>query len=294
MSRKSRGKALGIVWEDAIDGYLAYTLGAGSSRETIKLRRHYLWLLACSCPHVGPWSTSVDELTAVLATPGWAPETRKSARASMRSFYRWGMDTGKTTTDPSRALPRVRVPLGSPRPAPRDVVAKALASANTRARTMLLLALLAGLRRAEIAAVHRSHVNHESGGWSLRVVGKGGKVRVLPLHPLLAETILEQPPGFLFPGNDHGHLSPDRVGRIIAGLLGHGWTAHTLRHRFSTEAYAAHHDLFAVQALLGHARPETTARYTAVPDESLRAAVLSVWSAPARSSSRRSLSESPR
>lgn len=279
MSRKSPGKALGIIWEDTIDGYLAYLIGAGSSRETIRLRRHYLSLLACRCPHVGPWGTTVDELTAVLATPGWAPETRKSARSSMRGFYRWGMDTGKTNVDPSRALPRTRVPLGAPRPTPHDVVTRALSAADDRARIMLLLALLAGLRRAEIARASREHMTREDGGWSLRVVGKGGKVRVLPLHPLLAETMLEHEAGYLFPGNDDGHLSPDRVGRIIAGLLGSGWTAHTLRHRFSTEAYATHHDLFAVQALLGHARPETTARYTAVPDESLRAAVLSVWSA---------------
>jgi integrase/recombinase XerC len=276
----SRGNAIGTVWEDAIDGYLAYTLASGSSPETIKVRRHYLWLLACRCRRVGPWCTTTDELTAVLATPGWAPETRKSARSSMRGFYRWGMDTGKTTSDPSRALPRVRVPLGSPRPAPRDVVAKALASANARGRLMVLLALLAGLRRAEIARVHRDEMFRSSGrDWSLRVVGKGGKVRTVPLHPVLAETLVAHKSGYLFPGNDHGHLSPDRTGRIIADLLGSGWTAHTLRHRFSTEAYASRHDLFAVQALLGHARPETTARYTAVPDESLRAAVLSVWSA---------------
>ena len=280
MNNLSRGDAVGIIWEDAIDGYLAYLIGAGSSRETIRLRRHYLGVLARHCYCTGPWSTTVDELTAVLATPEWAPETRKSARSSMRGFYRWGMDTGKTATDPSRALPRVRVPLGAPRPTPRDVVTRALAAADDRARAMLLLALLAGLRRAEIARVHHDEMIRSSDrDWSLRVVGKGGKVRVLPLHPLLAETMLEHGAGFLFPGQDHGHLSPDRTGRIIGDLLGPGWTAHTLRHRFSTEAYATHHDLFAVQALLGHARPETTARYTAVPDESLRAAVLSVWSA---------------
>jgi integrase/recombinase XerC len=276
---KSRGNALGIIWEDAIDGYLAYMIGAGSSPETIRLRRHYIGVLARHCYSTGPWSTATDDLVAVLATVGWAPETRKSARSSLRGFYRWGMDTGKTTTDPSQALPRVRVPLGAPRPTPRDVVARALAGADERGRLMLLLALLAGLRRAEISKCHRDEMIQSMNQWSLRVVGKGGKVRVLPLHPVLAETMLEHGDGFLFPGNDDGHLSPDRVGRIIAGLLGHGWTAHTLRHRFSTEAYAARHDLFAVQALLGHARPETTARYTAVPDESLRAAVLSVWSA---------------
>jgi integrase/recombinase XerC len=275
MNAESRGNAVGIVWEDTIDGYLAYTVASGSGRETIRLRRHYLGVLARHCCPTGPWQATVDQLTAVLATPGWAPETRKSARSSLRSFYRWGVDTGKTTTDPARALPQVRVPLGAPRPTPRDVVTQALARADERGRLMLLLALLAGLRRAEIAAVHSTHMIHESGEWSLRVVGKGQRVRVVPLHPLLAETLLEYRCGFLFPGKDHGHLSADRVGRIIADLLGPGWTAHTLRHRFSTECYSHTHDLFATQQLLGHSRPETTQRYTQVPDDSLRAAVLS-------------------
>jgi integrase/recombinase XerC len=204
MNVASRGNAMGIVWEDAIDGYLAYTVASGSGRETIRLRRHYLGVLARHCRTTGPWQATVDQLTAILATPGWAPETRKSARSSLRSFYRWGVDTGKTATDPARALPRVRVPLGAPRPTPRDVVTRALAGADERGRLMLLLALLAGLRRAEIAAVHRDDMEPE---WSLRVCGKGGRVRTVPLHPILAETMLSYD-GWLFPGKDHGHLSP--------------------------------------------------------------------------------------
>jgi integrase/recombinase XerC len=275
MNAESRGNAMGIVWEDNIDGYLAYLTASGSGPETIRLRRHYLGVLARHCCPTGPWQATVDDLTAVLATPDWAPETRKSARSSLRSFYKWGVDTGKTTIDTARALPRVRVPLGAPRPTPRDVVTRALAAADDRGRLMLLLALLAGLRRAEIAAVHRDEMIESSDHWSLRVCGKGGRVRMVPLHPLLAETLLEHRCGFLFPGKDHGHLSADRVGRIVAGLLGPGWTAHTLRHRFSTECYSHSHDLFATQQLLGHSRPETTQRYTQVPDDSLRAAVLS-------------------
>jgi site-specific recombinase XerC len=44
------------------------------------------------------------------------------------------------------------------------------------------------------------------------------------------------------------------------------------RHRFATTAYAAERDLLAVQQLLGHSRPEVTARYTALPGDALRAA----------------------
>jgi site-specific recombinase XerD len=56
-----------------------------------------------------------------------------------------------------------------------------------------------------------------------------------------------------------------------------GWTAHTLRHRFATVAYAGERDLLAVQVLLGHSKPETTRLYVLIPDASLRAAV--AWAA---------------
>lgn len=48
---------------------------------------------------------------------------------------------------------------------------------------------------------------------------------------------------------------------------------HTLRHRCATVAYAKTRDLRAVQELLGHAKPETTAIYTAVPDDAVRDAM---------------------
>jgi integrase len=56
-------------------------------------------------------------------------------------------------------------------------------------------------------------------------------------------------------------------------VLGAGWSGHSCRHAFASKAYAGTRDLRAVQTLLGHSKPETTARYTAVPDGALAAAV---------------------
>ena len=69
--------------------------------------------------------------------------------------------------------------------------------------------------------------------------------------------------GWLFPGQVDGHLSPDYVGTLLRRLLGRGYSAHTLRHRFASRAYAGTRDLLAVQNLLGHSKPETTQRYIA-------------------------------
>ena len=70
-----------------------------------------------------------------------------------------------------------------------------------------------------------------------------------------------------------GHLTPGHVGKLIGRALPDGVTAHMLRHRCATAAYAGTRDLRAVQELLGHARPETTAAYVATPGEAIRAAV---------------------
>lgn len=135
---------------------------------------------------------------------------------------------------------------------------------------MVMLAAYAGLRRAEIARAHTSWIVADG----LVVRGKGGRVRHVPLHPSVGGRLLQLPPGYVFPGKIDGHLSPDRVGHILSKLLGPGWTGHTLRHRFATLGYAEERDLLAVQQLLGHSKPETTARYTQVDEQSLTRAVM--------------------
>lgn len=259
------------VWESDLDAWTAHMRAAGAAASTVRLRRAHLERALTWIDAPSPWQVTLEQLTAYLAAHDWAPESRKSVRSSLRAFYAWGELVGRTDDDPSRKLPRVAVPAGTPRPAPTDVYEHALAGASTRERRMVLLAGLAGLRRAEIAGLHSSDIV----AGAIRVHGKGGKVREVPLHPLLAEE-LAGIDGYVFPGNDNGHLSPDRVGRIMAKLLGSGWTAHTLRHRFATRAYASERDLLSVQQLLGHSSPATTQRYTQVPDDAKRRAVLSV------------------
>jgi integrase/recombinase XerC len=206
-----------------------------------------------------------------LSVSTWAPSTRKTARSAARSFYSWARTTGRITDDPTRLLRAIRVPAGLPRPAPDDVLARAIAGASQRDRLMVMLGAYAGLRRSEIARAHRRDV---IGPW-LRVHGKGGRVRDLPLHPVIVDALAMWPErGYLFPGLVDGHISADRVGHILADLLGAGWTAHTLRHRFLSLGYLADRDILAVKELAGHAKLDTTMVYTQVPDGALMRAVM--------------------
>ena len=96
---------------------------------------------------------------------------------------------------------------------------------------------------------------------------------VSPGELLGAAIILARPDGYLFPSSHGGHLTPHHLGKLVSACLPDGLTMHTLRHRCATLAYAATGDLRAVQELLGHAKPETTARYTAVSDAAVRRAM---------------------
>jgi integrase len=69
-------------------------------------------------------------------------------------------------------------------------------------------------------------------------------------------------------------VSPQTVGRVVSGRLGGRWRTHSLRRRFATLAYRDAHDLFTVQQLLGHSKPETTLRYVQLDPSAAAAAVL--------------------
>lgn len=261
----------GESWDEVLSDYQAWCVSADDSPGTIRLRLSYLRRLARVCP--APFAATIDDLYKFVGQPAWSPETRKSARAAVRSFYRWACDTGRVTVDPSTKLPPVRVPIAKPRPAPENVVVAALARATASERLMVMLAAFAGLRCAEIARVHTRDVVDGR----LRVRGKGDRQRIIPLPPMVLMRVPTEP-GWLFPSPYGGHLKPNSVSVILARLLASPYTAHTLRHRFASRAYEATHDLRAVQELLGHSKPETTMRYTLVPDDALLAAVMAASS----------------
>lgn len=266
-------------WAKALDCYTAWLAAGGASAGTIRLRVRYLRRLAQATDN-SPWQLTLDHLTAFLAHPGWQPETRKSARASVVGFYGWAHLTGRIDHNPSALLPKVRVPAGQPRPAPDDVLDQAFLTADADVRLMLMLCCYAGLRRAEVAGAHSDDVSEEC----LRVKGKGGRVRSIWLHPLIRDELQGRPRGYLFPAQVGGftnwrpdytrHLSPDRVGRLIRAHLDGPWTCHTLRHRFATRGFSVERDVFTLQSLLGHSKPETTARYVLPPADAQRLAVL--------------------
>lgn len=270
MGRTSNSERMS--WGTLIEGWVVYLDAGGKSAGTQSMRRYHLQRVARELDKP-VWKVSGDDLLEWVSGQTWAPNTKRAYRGSLRSFFGWAVETGHLSSSPALALPPVKIPRGRPRPIPEEQYRYAVAIADERTRMAVLLAAQCGLRRGEIASAHRDDVEADLAGWSLRVLGKGGHTRVVPLPDDLARLLLARPPGWLFPSSHGGHLTPHHLGKTIAATLEGGHTTHSLRHRCATVSYAATRDLRAVQELLGHAKPETTAIYTLVPDAAVRAAM---------------------
>ncbi|OPE45947.1 integrase [Mycobacterium intermedium] len=272
--------------------YLAAEAGAGRSPATIATRRGHLAYMARGLRCV-PALVTTAGILGWFGRQTWSIETRRSYRNTAVSFFGWAYRAGQLSANPAADLPVMRAASPAPRPAPDAVWSAAIAGADPRVRLMLRLAAEAGLRRAEIARVHRRDLTRGPAGAELLVHGKGGKRRVVPIGDDLGAAIALRideaavsqahirsvdADGYLFPGTDDGHLTPQHVGKLMAGALPDHWTAHTLRHRFATRAYRGSRNLRAVQTLLGHSSVATTERYTAVDDDEIRAAAMAALS----------------
>jgi integrase/recombinase XerC len=152
-----------------------------------------------------------------------------------------------------------------------------------RDRAVLTLLYGCGLRISEGLSLKRSDAPL---GETLRIVGKGGKERIVPVLPAVREALdvyvshLPFPithEDILFRARRGGPLSPRHVQAAVQKLRGRlglptSVTPHALRHSFATHLLGAGADLRSIQELLGHASLSTTQKYTAVDAERLMAA----------------------
>jgi integrase/recombinase XerC len=206
------------------------------------------------------------------------------ALAAIRSFYRY-LERRHGVTNARLSLvrgPKLKRPL--PRPvseaAARDLISEAHAAADEEwigARDAALVTLLyaAGLRISEALALDGGDRPLPE---MLRVVGKGGKERLVPLLAAARQAVeryaelcpfalTEDAP--LFRAARGGAMSPRMAQALMQTLRGRlglpsSATPHALRHAFATHLLAHGGDLRAIQDLLGHESLSTTQAYTSV------------------------------
>ena len=230
---------------------------------------------------------------ASLYERGLARTTAARKLAALRAFYRYLGQIGAVARDPARTLRTPRTPQRIPQRLETEEVEALLhapdpATARGR-RDLALLELLygTGVRVSELVGLDLADLN--AGSRIVRVLGKGGKERVVPFGEVAADALrswLAARPELaaaagggggnggsaLFLNARGGRLSDRSVRTIVRRYLGEAGiahlagqaTPHTLRHAFATHLLDRGADLRAIQELLGHATLATTQKYTQV------------------------------
>jgi integrase/recombinase XerD len=211
--------------------------------------------------------------------------------SAVRAFHRFLVREGQADRDPSTLVIRPKLPRSLPRPLPVNDVERLLAAppgdtpAGLRDRAVLETLYGAGLRVSELTGLDVDDVDLDEG--SVRVFGKGGKERDVPLGRYGTEAIeaylRRARPTFATSRSRAAIFLNQRGGRLtrqgVAGILTAATkragvtrrvTPHTLRHSFATHLLEGGADVRVVQELLGHASVATTQVYTLVTKEHLR------------------------
>jgi integrase/recombinase XerD len=225
--------------------------------------------------------------------PPLAASSAARTLVAVRGFHRFLVLEGDTAQDPAGAVSPPRPPARLPKAISIEDVERLLAAAGVgdtpaslRDRALLEVLYGAGARISEAVGLDVDDVDAEEG--VVRLFGKGGKERVVPLgsyaaqalsaylvrgRPALAAKGRGTPAIFL--NQRGGRLSRQsawaalRAAAERAGLSGH-LSPHTLRHSFATHLLDGGADVRVVQELLGHASVTTTQIYTMVTVQRLR------------------------
>ncbi len=218
---------------------------------------------------------------------------RSSARllSSLRQFYRLQLRDGGMQADPTLLVDAPKLPRGLPKALPEsDIEALLRAPPETplglRDRSMLELMYATGLRVTELVGLRTAEVNLRQG--VLRVTGKGGKERLVPVGEEAAHWLLRyvgEARPLLLKGVavDALFVTARRAGMtrqmfwvvvkkyaVAAGIPASRISPHVLRHSFATHLLNHGADLRALQLMLGHSSLSTTQVYTLVAKEGLK------------------------
>jgi integrase/recombinase XerD len=286
------------VDRDLIEGFLnAVWLEEGLSANSISAYRNDLIGLAAhlQVDNGDLLAASREQLLRYLAdrvADGARPRTTARLLSATRRFYQYLLREGEIEVDPSARIESPKIVRGLPGTLTESDVEELLAapdcetSLGLRDRTMLEVLYACGLRVTELTELSLDRLNMRNG--CIRITGKGGKDRLVPLgehaqewvdrhlRSARAEILGPRQSHYVFVTRRGTCMTRQAFWQIIkryaasAGIRKH-LSPHTLRHAFATHLLNHGADLRVVQMLLGHSDLSTTQVYTHVAQERLKA-----------------------
>jgi integrase/recombinase XerD len=263
-----------------IESFLAAMRARGRSERTVRVYACFANLFLAHTRSRGRdlselTERDIDEFLYSLLQDGWSRDSLYTAAVAVRSFLRYHkVPVAESYKPPKRSRRLPQVPT-------REEVRRLLQAATTEEEVLAVnLLVYTGMRVSELASLRCEDIDLESG--LIRVLGKGGKERVLVAPPHLLPLLrrrLERLGGAgpLLPSPIDGskpvsYTTIERMVRRLARRAGlrRRITPHMLRHYFATTMLQAGLDIREVQELLGHSSLSTTQVYTHVSRERLR------------------------
>lgn len=293
--------AHGTTLAPLIRRYIRYLkLERNYSPNTIDAYRHDLHLLLIHLSGQGltPTDVKLDDLqrfAAWIHERGIGPKSQARILSGVRTFYHYLVVDGYLEVDPTELLESPHLPKHLPEYLTTEEVDRLEAAIDLtsaeghRNRAIIEVFFSCGLRVSELVELKLSNLflNERF----MRVVGKGGKERLVPISQRAVGELelwfddrrqMRIKPGeddYVFLNRRGHHLTRTMI-LIMVKRLGEAagikktLSPHTLRHSFATALLRGGADLRVIQVLLGHADIATTEIYTHMDDESLRQAVL--------------------
>jgi integrase/recombinase XerD len=220
-----------------------------------------------------------------------AAATRRGDLSAVRAFVKWLAREGYVRRDFSVDVAPIKLARTLPRALPPDAVASVLSMCpDERMRVACLLMVQEGLRCVEVSRLQLGDINFMDN--TIRVVGKGGHERLLPLSDETRREIdayLALEPATSGPlvrsrrrGTRGEALTADTLSGMVSEIMRgagvkrysrDGVSAHALRHTMATDALRQGAHLRDVQAALGHAHLATTQTYLPLVVHDLREAM---------------------
>jgi site-specific recombinase XerD len=290
---KKTPTAIEASWQDALARFDDWQLARGMGEKTRRAYGVDLAQLAewASGRDRSPHSLTHRELrhfAGVASERGLTKSTVARKLAAIRTFYRHLVERGELEANPAELVSSPKKDSYLPKVLRPDEVGELLeripgsTPLDLRDRALLELAYAAGLRAEEL--VNLDVKNLDADAEEVRVEGKGGRTRVVPvgehawraLECYLARgrTVLNTGESqALFLSKTGRRLSTSDIRRRLRLQTRRaGVSPHTLRHSFATHLLEGGADLRTIQELLGHSSISTTQTYTRVESKRLKKA----------------------
>jgi integrase/recombinase XerC len=227
-----------------------------------------------------------------LVSAGQGPRSVNRKMSSLRAYFKFLQRDGSITINPTTRLRALKLPKRLPQYLQEKQAEKLLLVdhgnqdqfAKVRDQFLIMTLYYTGLRRSELIELKDNDIDMDS--LQMRVVGKGNKMRLIPLTPRYIkeyQSYLQKKReffpdvAFLFLTGKGVKLYPKMVYNIVSKYLQAVSTVsqkgpHTLRHTFATHLSNHGADLNAIKDLLGHANLSATQIYTHNSIEKLKSA----------------------